>query len=174
MNRFSAEKVTLSEMAYSTIHDSVTKANNQFEVGGVLLGYRAFNCFYIVAVTAQTDMSEKSKVEFTLDSEWHMAQIEEISRTIRPELSILGIWHSHICDGDRFSDQDRRSNKQLAEAYDGVVSILATMPSQPGIVNVTVYYVPPSGAEHHCKTKRVGFVSGEEYCDRSGDPDIWA
>ncbi len=151
MERNSAARVVLSKKAYCQIRDSVTTAKNDFEVGGVLLGYKMFKRYSIVAVTVPTETAEKSKVSFTLDGNWHTARALELMQTFQRKPSILGIWHSHICDGDTFSEQDRRSNKQLAISFNGVLSmiVMLTMPLQD--LSMTAYFISPNGKERICQ-----------------------
>lgn len=151
MKRDSAVKVVLSKKAYCQIRDSVTTAKNDFEVGGVLLGYKMFKRYSIVAVTIPTETAEKSKVSFTLDGDWHTDRALELMQMFRHKPSILGIWHSHICDGDTFSEQDRRSNKQLAISFNGVLSmiVMLTMPLQD--LSMTAYFISPNGKERLCQ-----------------------
>ncbi|MCB7320855.1 Mov34/MPN/PAD-1 family protein [Lacrimispora sp. 210928-DFI.3.58] len=151
MKRNSTTRVILSNKAYCQIRDSVTNAKNDFEVGGVLMGYKIFKHYFVVAVTVPTETAEKSKVSFTLDGDWHTARALELMQTFQRKPSILGIWHSHICDGDTFSEQDRQSNMQLAISFNGVLSmiVMMTMPLQD--LSMTAYFISPNGKERLCQ-----------------------
>lgn len=124
----------------------------QYEVGGILLGYQILQRCYVVAVTFPTETGEKSKVSFVLDGEQHTAHISEIMQKFCYAPSVLGVWHSHICDIPVFSEQDRDSNKQLAVALDGTLSTIATLSMPMQQLNLTTYFVTAKGKEYLCKT----------------------
>lgn len=151
MKRDSAARVILSKKAYCQIRDSVIDAKNDFEVGGVLLGYKVFRHYSVVAATVPTEIAEKSKVSFTLDGDWHTARARELIKEFRHEPSILGIWHSHICDADTFSGQDRASNKQLATSFNGVLSMIVMLAMPIQDLRMTAYYIFPDGRENLCR-----------------------
>ncbi|MDO4343417.1 MAG: Mov34/MPN/PAD-1 family protein [Eubacteriales bacterium] len=151
MKRNSAARVVLSNKAYCQIRNSVTNAKNNFEVGGVLLGYKILRHYSVVAVTVPPKTAEKSKVSFTLDGDWHTARALELMQTFRRKPSILGIWHSHICDGDTFSEQDRQSNMQLAISFHGVLSMIVMMEMPLRDLRMTAYFISPNGKERLCQ-----------------------
>ena len=152
MKRNSAVRVVLSKKAYRQIRNGVTNARNDFEVGGVLVGYKMFKRYHVIAVTTSAKTAEKSKVSFTLDGDWHTARALELMEAFRPKPSILGIWHSHICDGDTFSEQDRQSNMQLAISFNGVLSMIAMMTIPFQDLGITAYYISPKGKESLCQS----------------------
>ena len=150
--KLSIPRVKLSQDAFTTVRNCVNEANNQFEVGGVLLGYKFLNRFYVSSATAQLGIEDKSNVSFTLDGEWNMSRIAEINQSRTRKLSVLGVWHSHICDEDKFSYQDRQSNLELARLYGSIISAITIQPS-PHRVSLTAYLVSPKGKESLCKVK---------------------
>ena len=143
--------VVLSNKAYCQIRDCVTNAENNFEVGGILLGYKKFKRYSVVAVTSPTETAEKSKVSFILDGDQHTALAFEIMRTFRRKPSIIGVWHSHICEGATFSEQDRQSNMQLATSFHGVLSMIAVLAISLQDLRITAYYISPKGKESLCQ-----------------------
>lgn len=153
MKQFFAIKVFISKTAYTQIKDSVTKAENDFEVGGVLLGHKIFRQYFVIAVTTSTEIAEKSKVSFTLDGDWHTIHVLELVQKYIHKPSILGVWHSHICDIDAFSEQDRQSNKQLAIFLNGTLSIIAMLLMPLQTINLTAYFITASGKERICQVE---------------------
>lgn len=141
----------LSQNAYTTIRNCVNEANNQFEVGGVLLGYKFLNRFYAIAAIAQPGIEEKSNVSFTLNGEWNMSRIDEINRCRKWQLSVLGVWHSHIFDEDKFSIQDQRSNLELTRLYGRIISAIMIRSSSSNLVSITAYLVSRKVKETRCK-----------------------
>ena len=151
MFRGLTKHIILSQKAYTTICDSVTKVNNLYEIGGVLLGYKTLNFFYVSQATAQTNALEKSQVSFVLDGTWNTSKVKELSAKLLIKPSVVGIWHSHILDVEQFSSQDQESNLQLAQLYDGIVSGLITMTSPKHKINMAYYYISATGVESICK-----------------------
>lgn len=150
--RFSfAAKVVLTRKAYCRIRNSVIAANNEFEIGGVLLGYKFLNRYSVAAVTVSAEPADKSNVSFTLDGKWHTACALKYMQKFWRKPSILGVWHSHICDIDVFSEQDRQSNKRLAESFGDILSMITmlTMPSQD--LKFTAYLISTNGKETLCQ-----------------------
>lgn len=145
-------KVILSENAYHQINKSVVEARNQYEVGGVLLGHQVQGCFFVVAVTLPSSRDQKSIVSFVLDGKEHSRQVLESMQCFQRKPMVLGIWHSHICDVARFSQQDRQSNKQLTESLGGALAMIVTMPLSMQDVIMNTYFVAESDKEYFCNT----------------------
>ncbi len=94
-----------------------------FETGGVLLGYHFLWATLIVETTIPpSHMPSPSEVEFHLDGEWHTKEIKRLcsNRVLKPY--IVGLWHSHICYGAEFSEQDCKVNREFAEVFGPVLS----------------------------------------------------
>lgn len=89
-------------------------------------------------------------VSFVLDGDSHLEQARQIARGFRKEPAVLGAWHSHICDGAVFSEQDRRSNRELAAALDGAVSIVVSAKE----METTACYITDRGREFPCNIKK--------------------
>lgn len=142
--------VIVSKDAYHQIKSSVINASGSYEVGGVLIGCKFLNFYFIKSVTVPLYTAEKSKVSFTLDGEAHTLAAQKIIERNKGKLFVLGIWHSHICDGDRFSEQDRKSNRELAASLGGAVSMLAVMSENN--VRLTSYFINKSGREQRFRT----------------------
>lgn len=151
----SAVRVVLSKKAYGQIEDSMIAAKNDFEVGGVLLGYRIFGCCFVAAATVPAETSARSRVSFILDGDWHTACAADLMRSLRRKLRILGIWHSHICAGAVFSEQDRQSNTQFAASCNGALSMLVQL-TPLREVRMTVYDISADGRERLCRILRHG------------------
>lgn len=165
MKRNSTARVVMSRKVYNQIKDSVVNANNDYEVGGVLLGYKkSFGCYYIAATTIATEIAEKSKISFTLNGDWHTTRALELMQAFRRKPSILGIWHSHICGSGVFSEQDRRSNEQLAISFNGALSMLVMMSTPLQNLSLTAYFITPWGKE---KPFRVEIINGRNQYDVS-------
>lgn len=144
-------KVVLSKRAYGQIRDLVTDTGNRFEVGGLLLGYKCFARYHVVAATVPSETAERSQVSFVLDGDWHTARAFELMQEFQHKPSILGVWHSHICDVDVFSEQDRQSNEQLAICFHGALSMIAIWTASIQNLGLTAYFISPGRKERLCR-----------------------
>lgn len=149
---FGPGEVILSSDAYRQIREQIEDAGNQYETGGVLLGHKKLRRFFIVAVTPPCGIPDPALTAFVLDGPQHTRTAAQLAQRFRRRPSIVGVWHSHICDGAVFSAQDRQSNRLLAQHLGGAVSILAA-PAELGRTSVlTSCFIPAHGREHICVT----------------------
>ena len=137
-------------MAYSQITSAIIEANNDYEVGGVVLGRKMFGGYIITALTFPEKTQEQTINSFLLDGCYHMHKANSLVDEFWLAPEIIGIWHSHICDGPIFSKQDKISNRVFSQIYNGAVSVLVTM--REGEVKVVSYYVKPNGTDQLCET----------------------
>lgn len=119
--------VAFRKRAQKGIESVVTAAQNQFEVGGLLLGHKCFGGYIVVAVTVPAENSSQDKAQFHLNGSYHSHMADLVARNYWLKPKIVGVWHSHICDGVVFSEQDNISNLQLAEILNGCISILVSL-----------------------------------------------
>lgn len=126
-----------------------TVEDSCFETGGVLLGYRFLWFTFITETTIPPScMSSPSKVEFSLDGEWHTMETERLCacKWIKP--CVVGLWHSHICYGAEFSDQDCESNRKFADVFGSIVSGIVVRDQ----MNFSIWYISNvNGQTRFCK-----------------------
>ncbi len=139
--------VKIKNKAREEIHRALVRAEGKYEIGGLLLGEKNRQDCYISAVTVAE--GNRSRVSFILNGEFHQKLAEEIQNEMNGTLEILGVWHSHICDGHNFSRQDMLSNAELAKVLGGAVSIIVT--DNP--LEFSGAYVAPDGEQRDCIIK---------------------
>jgi len=100
-------------------------AGNETEIGGILLGHRLGRRYFVTAITMDVPMESANRRQFLLDGPKHTKEAQDIVSqfVICPE--VLGIWHSHICDDDRFSEQDRAAHSILTLEFGSILSFVA-------------------------------------------------
>ena len=147
---FYKRRVIIGREAFNKIRQSVVFADNKYETGGVLIGYALWKWYFVVEVTT-SDVHIKSKVSFFLDGNEHTQKVNEIISTSKYQPSVLGIWHSHICDGHSFSKQDMISNKVFAKSFGGMLSMLVTKPEKDIVFSTK--YISSIGIAERCITK---------------------
>ena len=143
------KKVIVLPQTYHRIQKALVAAKNQYEIGGVLVGHKLPDGYVLLGATTPPDTQEKALAEFYLDGEYHAAEAEKISKRFWGRPKIVGIWHSHICDGATFSKQDGISNEQISRLYGGAISAIATMWDKELTLNS--YYVVPDGSFRMCR-----------------------
>lgn len=161
------KKVVVLPQAYHKIFNAVTAANGRCEVGGVLVGHKLPGCYILVAATTPPNTQGQSLTEFVLNGAYHTKEAETLIRRFLFRPRVIGIWHSHICDGAVFSEQDKISNRRFSQLYDGAISVLVTMEKE-GLV-WGGYYVAPDGSSHLCRDliiqdKRRRKMDGQDRC----------
>lgn len=143
-------RIVVSSKAFLNIQTCVTVAENTYETGGILIGYKLCNTFFVVTSTSQEESEARSKVTFTLNGNEHTQKASQIISQFKFKPLVLGVWHSHICDGACFSELDRISNKSFAEFFNGALSMLAVM--QDDKISLTTHFISASGIDHFGKT----------------------
>ena len=156
--------VIVSKKAFRIIKDSVFRTDNQYETGGVLIGYQLWRLYLVVAATTSKETNKSTMISFVLDGAEHTRQADDMIRKFKNAPAVLGIWHNHICDGLTFSKQDQISNKLFAEAFDGALSMLVAQRSNR--VSLSVAYISAVGTHADCsiiicKKRKNGVTSCE-------------
>lgn len=144
--------VILSKNVYYQIEKDLKNAKNDYEIGGVLIGYKEGKVYFIVGTTSSTEITNKSKVSFVLDGNQHTKKALKMIKQFQHNPSVLGVWHSHICDDTRFSVQDRLSNQKLAKFFNGALSMLVIFSTSRQELNVNVFFITVKGIEYRCHT----------------------
>ncbi len=146
-------QVIITKNAFHTIKQCLLKADNNYETGGVLIGYHLWRMYFVVAITTPNTNSNSSMVSFLLDGAEHTRKVNDVIMTsgFMCPPSVLGIWHSHICDGHSFSQQDKASNMTLAKSFGGVLSMLVTQSARAILFSVS--HISITGIEEDCVIK---------------------
>lgn len=146
--------ILLSGEVYKQLNKDVLEAGKEYELGGLLLGYRFLCLHYVIAATTSDETDAKTNISFVLDGEKHRMYATEIMKKFRFQPDILGVWHSHTLEINRFSEQDKESNKQLARAIGNCVSMLITLNARTKDINLSACYLTANMKEHRCKVRR--------------------
>lgn len=130
------------------IEHALTASQNQYEQGGLLVGYRLFSLFAIVDLTVAPSSEQFPQISFTLDGKLHEALVTQCIAHHWPSPTILGVWHSHTQYIDHFSSQDRIANAVMAQALQGTLSALVL----PAPFSWQTYYISMDGRTQPCKS----------------------
>lgn len=146
--------ILLTKKVHLKIKSKATETKNHNETGGLLLGYKFLNCFFVTEITATND-TESTSVSFVLNGENHIGQAKMLvnKRILKP--FVIGVWHSHICDIKNFSIQDKKTNSKLASQIGDIVSVIVTY-NQKDMYCYTGCYIKRDAREYYCLVKIMG------------------
>lgn len=136
--------MVISKKAYRSILENITYANNMYETGGILIGYKILWFYFILDVTSQEKISKKSQTSFFLNGDFHTKSAETIIKQYSLTPCVLGLWHSHICYDTEFSQQDKIANRQFATIFEReILSMIVIM--YGNYIKLATYCVLPNG-----------------------------
>lgn len=156
------KSVVISQSAFQKISDCITKANNLYEVGGVLLGHRFLRTYFIIDATIPISQELRSNILFELNGPKETQLANRLISQYHRKPSLVGIWHSHIGGMDTFSLQDKQSNQKFAEIVGGAISAIAIPTSDSWLDKLVSYYISPKGEE----TLYATFIDTQKYIPR--------
>lgn len=143
-------KIIVKKTAYTNLLNHVYDTDFQYETGGILLGHRCLQIFYVTAFTFPRHSENATKMTFILNGEEHMEKMERIRKEFRFKPKLIGVWHSHTTDDSSLSVQDKESNEALASQFGEILSFIVTQKAVDEI-RLTAYYISPKGTIHLCK-----------------------
>lgn len=142
--------LVISCHALRKIADVIYETANQWEAGGILIGYRLAGIFYVIDVSVPCGDEQKSLFSFEIDGNEETKKVNEIISQYYIKPKPIGIWHSHIGENPFFSNQDRKSNAVFAGFYGGMVSVIATTGENAALESLVAYYISPTKKEILC------------------------
>lgn len=147
--------VVFSERAFTSILVE-TQEKSRTETGGVFLGYRDDDVWYVIESIDPGPNSIFQPAYFEYDQNYINHLINKVSRLYTTQLDLIGLWHRHPGSFDSFSGTDDGTNTKYAELNEqGAISALVNIAPQ---FRLTVYAVTLP-----LKYKKVKFVVGDSY-----------
>lgn len=133
-----------------------TQEKIRTETGGVFLGYRQGDVWYVIESVDPGPNSIFRPAYFEYDQNYINHLINKISRLYSPQLELIGLWHRHPGSFDSFSGTDDGTNTKYAELNEqGAISALVNIDPQ---FRLTVYSVTLS-----LQYKKIKYVVGDSY-----------
>ena len=125
--------VFLSPRAFKEIKFCIAEAEDQYEVGGLLIGYKIGLDVIVIRTVKADGCNSRFSVEIGGEKQSKCARrIIESYWPLKPKL--IGVWHYHIYNNRHFSKKDIESTKLVSKILRGAVSILATKDEKNRIV----------------------------------------
>ena len=98
------------------------------ETGGVFLGYKKGDIWYVIESIDPGLKSTFQPTYFEYDQDYVNHLINKVSRIYKEPLDLLGLWHRHPGSLDVFSATDDGTNTKYAELYSsGAISALVNI-----------------------------------------------
>lgn len=156
------KKVVFSERALIALL-SETQEHIKTETGGVFLGHRTDNVWYVVEMIDPGLNCVFQPAFFEYDDVYLNHLMNKIDRLYKKPLEIIGLWHRHPGSFDQFSGTDDGTNIKYARRHtDGAISSLVNIDPE---FRLTVYHVTEP-----LSYRKVEYVVG----DRFFPPDFLA
>ena len=149
------KRVVFSERAFVSILVE-TQENIQTETGGVFLGFREDNEWYVIESIDPGPNSIFKANYFEYDQDYVNHLINKISRLYDTQLDLIGLWHRHPGSFDSFSRTDDETNTKYAELNNkGAISALVNIDPK---FRLTVYSVTLP-----LEYKEIEYIVGNSY-----------
>lgn len=130
--------VVFSERAFISILVE-TQENIKTETGGVFLGHRKGDIWYVIESIDPGPKSVFKTAYFEYDQTYINHLINKVSRLYATQLDLIGLWHRHPGSFDSFSRTDDETNTKYAELDEqGSISALVNIDPQ---FRLTMYSV---------------------------------
>lgn len=147
--------VVFSERAFISILVE-TQEKIQTETGGVFLGYRKGDIWYVIESIDPGPNSVFQTAYFEYDQAYINHLINKVSRLYSTQLDLIGLWHRHPGSFDSFSGTDDGTNTKYAELDErGAVSAL---------VNIDPYFrLTMFSVTLPLKYEKIRYIVGDSY-----------
>ena len=135
-------EVLVTKRAYDVMVNEIDKAND-YETGGILLGYNTGDTFKIVEAVDGGYNASKSKTSYTCDTCYveHVSNI--VANLYEPSLEVVGVWHKHnSMHEEPFSDEDMLVHEKLINHLNSEMLSLLFQNIQEEIYVLRAYFVP--------------------------------
>lgn len=147
-------QVVFTQRAFVSIL-AETAEKIQTETGGIFLGYRDADTWYIIEAIDPGPKSTFQVAYFEYDTKYVNHLVNKIARLYSKPLELIGLWHRHPGSFDQFSGTDDGTNLKYASLHkEGAISALVNIDPE---FRLTVFHVVSPLAYH-----RVHYNVGDE------------
>lgn len=147
--------VVFSDRAFISILVE-TQEKIKTETGGVFLGYRKGDIWYVIESIDPGPNSVFRTTYFEYDQAYINHLINKVSRLYATQLDLIGLWHRHPGSFDSFSVTDDGTNTKYAELNEqGAISALVNIDPQ---FRLTMYSVTLP-----LKYEKIKYIVGDSY-----------
>lgn len=131
-------EIVVSDRAYAAIV-AESLSRDPLETGGILLGHYKQGTWYVVESIDPGIDTYHTTVHHEMDQQYHNHIYPVVSRLYEEDLMLIGLWHRHPGNFNRFSSDDNRTNSEYAKVIEkGTLSFLINFTPQ---AQLTCYYL---------------------------------
>ena len=112
------------------------------ETGGVLVGQRRGNTFYVFETVDPGFKADRQRAEFSRHYEYTEHLAYKVANQYEGKTTVVGYYHRHPGSYDHFSGGDDVSNLEFAQTFNGVISGLVNIDPE---FRLAFYYISPEG-----------------------------
>lgn len=171
------KEIVFSDRAYAAIL-AEGLARDPLETGGILLG----NCkeckdgtsWYVVESTDPGLNTRHTTVHHEMDQKYHNHIYPILSRIYEEDLILLGLWHRHPGNFNRFSEDDNRTNAEYAKVIGmGAISVLLNFTPE---AQLTCYYLDYDGTGAYFQPEvKIGdvYFEGTHFLKPASADTLW-
>jgi len=113
------KNVVFSNRAFAALL-AETKENITTETGGVFLGIKGDDVWYVIEAIDPGPKSIFQTAYFEYDGDYVRHLANKLNRLYGEQLDVLGLWHRHPGSMDTFSTTDNGTNAEFAGLNDGI------------------------------------------------------
>lgn len=170
-------EAVMSERAMASII-SEAYANGNNESGGIMIGAVEDGIGYIVEATDPGFDAEHTPTQHEMNRRYVNYIYRVLSRLYKKEIRLVGFWHRHPGNFNRFSSLDDKANSEYAKVVGGGnLSFLVNFTPTP---KLTCYYFDEEDGMYHnvkltvsdkklAKCGYLEYASGQDLCHRARD-----
>ena len=114
------------------------------ETGGVLVGQRRGNTFYVFETVDPGFKADRQRAEFSRHYEYTEHLAYKVANQYEGKTTVVGYYHRHPGSYDHFSGGDDISNLEFAQTFNGVISGLVNIDPE---FRLAFYYISPEGRQ---------------------------
>ena len=147
-------QIVFSKRAYLSIV-SETSQKKETETGGTFLGCYENGIWYVIETIKPGPNSIFEKSYFEYDRKYTERQINKKARLYKSDMTLIGLWHSHLSSVDEFSPIDNETNSEYAKlSKNGAISIIVNTDLE---FRMTAYHVV-----HPLKYTKIMYAVGDD------------
>jgi proteasome lid subunit RPN8/RPN11 len=147
-----SKQVFFSDRAFVSIL-AETKERVHTETGGILLGHREGDAWYVIESIDPGPASIFTPSYFEYDHPYVNHLANKVAKLYQAKIKVLGLWHRHPGSMDCFSSTDDQTNRDFAEKFNGVLSGIVNLDPE---FRLTMYYL-----DENLNAEEVGYEVGD-------------
>ncbi|MBT9151089.1 MAG: hypothetical protein DDT40_01273 [candidate division WS2 bacterium] len=132
-----------------------TKERIRTETGGIFLGHRSGDTWYVIESIDPGPNSTFSPTYFEYDQPYVTHLANKVARLYNKKLQLVGLWHRHPGSMDTFSQTDNGTNRDYVQLLKGSISGLVNLVPD---FRLTLYYV-----DVQCNYERIFYKVGDSF-----------